>query len=288
MVLATRDGASLPGIQAWRYCTTAVLLLAVALYRRDTVRANSGAEWWRLPTLLIAGGGQATVATLALLSLRWVPAATTSFVFYTFPAWVALLAAVRGVEPLTTTRVAALACALAGIALMVGAPSAASVNPVGVACALVAALVYALYIPVLGQLQSERSGLEVSLAIAVGGALLFLTWALATGTLFVHIDARTFGASVLQGVLSAGGFVGFLAGLRRLGPVRTAITSTIEPFWTTMLGALVLAQPAGTGTLVGGLAIMTAVILLQRSVVSTGPLHSSIAESDNHAGRRAP
>ena len=79
---------------------------------------------------------------------------------------------------------------------------------------------------------------------------------------------------MLQGVLASGAFVGFLAGLRILGNVRTAITSTVEPFWTTLLGVVLLAQPVGTGTLVGGAAIMAAVLLLQRPVASA-PTRSS-------------
>ena len=57
-------------------------------------------------------------------------------------------------------------------------------------------------------------------------------------------------------------------GARVLGNVRTAITSTVEPFWTTMLGVVLLGQPVGVGTLIGGGAIMGAVLLLQRPVAS--------------------
>jgi drug/metabolite transporter (DMT)-like permease len=69
---------------------------------------------------------------------------------------------------------------------------------------------------------------------------------------------------VLQGLLGAVAFLGFLSGLRLLGAVRTAITSTVEPFWTTLLGIVVLQQPLGAGTIVGGVLIMAAVLLLQR------------------------
>jgi drug/metabolite transporter (DMT)-like permease len=214
----------------------------------------------------MAGGGQAIVATLALAALRWLPAATASFLFYTYPAWVTVITAVRGLEPLDGSRLLALALALGGIAAMVGAPSAVSLSPVGLAVILSGALVYALYIPVLSGLQRGRDGLDVARAICVGGTLCFATWSVLSGTLFAIPDAVALGASVLQGVLASGAFVGFLAGLRILGNVRTAITSTVEPFWTTLLGVVLLAQPVGTGTLVGGAAIMGAVLLLQRPV----------------------
>ena len=58
-------------------------------------------------------------------------------------------------------------------------------------------------------------------------------------------------------------FIAFLRGLAVIGPVRTAIMSTIEPFWTALLGALVLRQALGPRTLAGGLCIAAAVVLLQ-------------------------
>ncbi|MBL0170018.1 MAG: DMT family transporter [Gemmatimonadaceae bacterium] len=294
-VIALKSGVALQGIQALRYATTAVLLMLYAAWRPSPVHAAAAqargfgaAPWYSWRVLLVAGGGQASVATLALVSLRWIPASTSAFLFYTYPAWVAIMTAVRGIEPLGPGRVIALLLALGGIGAMVGAPSAASLNPTGVMVSLVAALVYAGYIPVLSALQRTRAPLDVARAISLGGAVLFLTWALSTGTLFAHHDARSMAASMLQGVLSAGAFLGFLAGLSRLGAVRTAITSTIEPFWTTLVGVLALGQGVGGGTLVGGAAIMAAVLLLQRPNVALGRLHSSSSHEGDHTGRPTP
>jgi drug/metabolite transporter (DMT)-like permease len=63
---------------------------------------------------------------------------------------------------------------------------------------------------------------------------------------------------------TAGAFLVFLRGLNVLGPVRTAIVSTIEPFFTAILGALFLSQPMTPTVLAGGALIAIAVVLLQR------------------------
>jgi drug/metabolite transporter (DMT)-like permease len=273
-VIATGRGMALESIQLWRYLTCALLLMAIAAWRRTPAPPAGMPPWYTPRLLFLGGGGQALIATLALASLRWLPAATASFLFYTFPAWVTIIAAVRGIEALQRTRVIALLLALGGIGAMVGAPQSASLSPVGLVVILAAALVYASYIPRLGTLQRGRDGLDVSRAIGVGGTMVFATWAGLTGTIFSIPDGVAFGASLLQGVLSAGSFMGFLAGLRILGPVRAAITSTVEPFWTTTLGILWLGQGIGAGTLVGGGLIMTAVLLLQRPV-SPRPAGSS-------------
>jgi len=270
-IIATDRGMALQGIQTWRYLTASLLLMAIARWdaRRQissaaTPPAVSIAPWYAPRVLFVAGSGQAMVATLALAALQWLPAATASFLFYTYPAWVTIITAVRGTERLDVTRIVALIMALAGIGAMVGAPTSTALHPTGLLIILAAALVYALYIPVLDHLQRGRRPTEVAQAIAVGGFVLFLTWSVTTGTLFVIPDAVALGASVMQGVLSSVAFIGFLAGLTVLGPVRTAITSTVEPFWTTLLGILLLGQPLGAGTLLGGIGIMTAVVLLQR------------------------
>jgi len=271
-VIATDRGMALESIQTWRYFTSAVLVMVYGWWvRRGAAPASPSSSvrpWYHPSVLLVAGGGQAMVATLALAALRWLPAATASFLFYTYPAWVTVISAVRGLEPIDRTRVLALLLALGGIGAMVGAPSAASLSPIGLVVILSGALVYALYIPVLNGLQRGRDAIDVTRAICVGGTVCFAAWSIPSGTLFAIPDATALGASMLQGALASGAFFGFLAGLRVLGNVRTAITSTVEPFWTTMLGVVLLGQPVGVGTLIGGGAIMGAVLLLQRPVAS--------------------
>ncbi len=68
--------------------------------------------------------------------------------------------------------------------------------------------------------------------------------------------ALTIFSTVLPGVF-------FLMGLVRLGPVRTAIVSTVEPFLTALLGAVVLSQALTLPTIAGGALIVAAVVLLQ-------------------------
>ena len=72
-------------------------------------------------------------------------------------------------------------------------------------------------------------------------------------------------------VSTAGAFFLFMQGLRILGSVRTAIVSTVEPFFTALLGAWVLSQPLTRSTLIGGVMIAAAVVLLQLKSRDNGP-----------------
>jgi drug/metabolite transporter (DMT)-like permease len=146
---------------------------------------------------------------------------------------------------------------------MVGAPGAATLHPLGVVLALGAAVAYGLFVPLIGRLQEGVAPVVAAVHIVLGAGLIFLVAALATGGLTVSLPARAWAAIAALALFpTALAFVTFLRGLATLGPVRTAIVSTVEPFFTALLGLLALGQPLGAGTLLGGAAIAVAVVLL--------------------------
>jgi drug/metabolite transporter (DMT)-like permease len=260
--VAASGGSSLLNTMAWRYSIGALLLAVVMGPARMRVPAARG---WRL--VLLGGAGQALVSFLGLLPLTryQLPAATLAFLFYTFPAWVALFAAARGTERIGRTRAVALAVSLAGIVFLVGDPWAAALSPAGVAIALLAAVVYALYIPLLGALRGELPPAVASAYVAAGAGAIYLVAAAVTGTLTTAVTPGAWAAILTLAVVAIGvAFILFLNGLAVLGPVRAAIVSTAEPFFTAALAALVLAQPLTARTAVGGALIAAAVVLLQR------------------------
>jgi drug/metabolite transporter (DMT)-like permease len=259
-VLATeRGGASLESVLTGRYvlATLALLALAGSAVRR---RVPPG-QIWRI--ILLGGAGQAAIAYLALSALRYLPAATMVFLFYTFPAWVAVLAAARRTERLTPRRLLALALALSGIWVLVGSPWAGALHPLGVILTLAAALIYALYIPLIGSLQRNVGPVVASMWVSVGASAVFVLLGIGTGRLaMIETPVAWFGVAGLALISTAVAFILFLRGLAQLGAVRTAIASTAEPFFVAILGALVLDQSVSRATLFGGTLVASAVVLI--------------------------
>ncbi len=259
ITLATRSGALLLDVLAWRYVIAAVLLVLVSGV--GPVRAAGRRA---LPLLVLAGGGQAAIAFVSLSALKYIPAATLTFLFYTYPAWVAVTSALRGAERLTGRRALALLLSLAGIATMVGMPGTGVLHPTGVLLALSSALLYAIYIPTIDHLGTGLAPSVTSSFAAGGAAIVLVVAALAGGTLAVRFAPIAWTAILLLAVLATVlAFIAFLRGLAVIGPVRTAIVSTVEPFWTALMGSLVLGQRIGPRTLAGGVCIAAAVVLLQ-------------------------
>lgn len=262
VVLARRTGAPLASILAWRFLAAAVLLTIAA----------GGVGALRIPgsralrILLIGGGGQALISFLALRALDHLPAGTNAFLFYTYPAWVAVFAFISGTERVDARRLVALAISFIGIATMVGPPwsDTTDVPLVGVLLSLSAAACYGLYIPAIGRMQEGIAPTVMSAYVSLGAGIVHIINGLATRSLTVQLESAAWASIAGFAIIgTAVAFLFFLRGLAVLGPVRTAIVSTIEPFFTTLLGALVLTQPLPPATLAGGALIAVAVVLLQ-------------------------
>lgn len=258
-LVATGDGASLETILLVRYLLAALALVALVGGPRGLV----------LPGRRIAGitsvgaGGQVLLTWMALTALRYLPAATVSFLFYTYPVWVTILEAATGAERLTRLRVAALALVMVGLSVMIGSPFSGRLNLAGVALAIGAAWVYAAYIPLIGKLQAGVTPTVASAWIAVGAAIVSGVLALALHSLVPPHGASGWGAIVALALVSTvAAFILFLKGLAVLGPVRTAIMSTVEPFFTALMAALVLGQPLTARTFAGGTIVVAAVVLI--------------------------
>lgn len=258
-------GATLTALLAYRYVFGAVMLCAVAGGVGAVMAV--GERRWKL--LVNGGAAQTAIAGLSIAALQYIPAASVAFLFYTYPTWVAVLAIVRRTEHVDGSRIAALLLSLAGIVTIVGNPVATKLDPRGIALALAAAVIYAILIPWLGKIQHGLKPAAATAWISLGAAICFVVGALVLRTpLFPPSQALLVGAAALALIPTTIAFITFLAGLAALGPVRTSIVSTVEPFWTALLAGLVLGQEVGPRTWIGGAMIAAAMVVLQRKPAS--------------------
>jgi drug/metabolite transporter (DMT)-like permease len=258
--LLSRAGTPLLTSMTGRYVVASLILIPLA----------GGIGAMRLPRTRvfqlagIGGLGQAVIAFLSLSALNYIPAATLVFLFYTFPAFVALRAALLRTERLTGLRLFSLFLSFAGVAVIVGGPDADVIHPLGAGLALVAAVVYAFFIPLIDRLRSGVGAIVATAWVAVGATLIFLAAAAVTGGLSIPTTPMPWLYMVGLGTISTAlAFTLFLTGLQIAGPVTASIVTTAEPFFVAMLAALVLGQPIRLQTVVGGALIAVAVLALQ-------------------------
>lgn len=271
-VLAIREEMTILSIVFWRFLFAALALLVVAF---TPVRTHLRGG---LRLFVVGGLLQAVASYMSLSALRFIPASAVAFLFFTYPAWLALTSAARGVEPLTLKRAGILLLAMVGVALMIGIPGVAgnaTLNPLGVALALGSALLYSTYLPVVNHLQRSIPPATGAFYIIAGAVIVYFIAAIvlsqtpnanagalssllappATTAAWLYILALALLSTVLA-------FLLLLRGLKLLGSARTSIIATSEPFFTTVLVVLVLGERLRWTTFAGGACIAAAVVAI--------------------------
>ena len=258
-LLGLHAGLPLTDILFWRFSLASGFLFVITWRARKEYRFDSTA--WRL--VGIGAVAQAAISYLSFRALDYLPVGVLAFLFYTYPAWVAIISALRGREKFTVIRLVALTLAMTGIAVMISAPKANALSTIGIAIALGTALLYALYLPMINDAQRQLPAFVASFYLVTGMAISFLVISIVTGNLktpqTLNAWGLLFALSIIGTVLAFGSL---MAGLRTLGPVRTSIVSTVEPFFTAILGAAILKQGLTIAIIGGGILIAAAVAVL--------------------------
>src|SRR4029453_13261731 len=143
--IAFASGVDTPTLLALRFAIAAIVMVVTSVARR--VAFPSGPTLAVVVLLGAVGYGGQSFSFFTALTLA--PAGVVALLLYTFPALVAVLAALFLHEPITRPRLIPLALALAGTALT-AAPSLAGnaqqAQPLGIVLGVAAATIYAVYI----------------------------------------------------------------------------------------------------------------------------------------------
>jgi drug/metabolite transporter (DMT)-like permease len=258
--LAYAEGMNVQSLLTARFLLAGVLLGAYVIARRTRPPAP------RIVVGLVLLGALGYVGQSAayFTSIRFVPAAVTSILLYTYPAIVTVASVRLYGAPMNRGRVLAVLLALAGC-ILVASPSG-RLNPVGVALGLVSAAVYSTYILSGKKVMETADPWLATAVIAFSAGCAYLAFGVGTRTLHAPPTPRAWlwvaGLAIVSTVLGAGLF---LAGLKRTDPGRASLISTLEPVSTTAMAFVVLGQGLGPGQLVGGALVLGAVALVALS-----------------------
>ncbi|MBN2126576.1 MAG: EamA family transporter [Deltaproteobacteria bacterium] len=219
-------------------------------------------------------------------ALTMASAGLVAILLYLYPAFVTILSALLLRAPVTRRKTVALFLSLGGTLLIIGLDVGGS--PLGIALAIAAPVIYSFYIlagsrvvPVAGAFPS--SAVVMISAGAVYGMIAAVRGPTFPATLvgWVCIVAIALVSTVLA--IST-----FFAGLKRLDPASASMISTLEPVVTVLLAALFLEERITRFTVLGGLMILGAVLLLARNGKRAGDVSLDRVPSPGEATEMPP
>ena len=270
--LAYRTGMSAPTFTALRAAIGAAILAALVLSgRRDAIdlRRLTSHERVMLGLAIVAN---ATLNLALFAAYGAMSVALVLAIYFTYPLLVACASVALGRERVTRSRVAGLCLATAGLALVVGSQvgPGARISALGLLFAAVTAICQATYLvasragytrvpsdQATGIILTCGAAMAAVVAFGADGAAVIGPWVGEPAAWAAVIVAGTLGAALAK--------VWLLRGVRRIGGTRTAVIMLGEPVVGVILAALVLGQDLTPLEILGGLAILAAAALVQRS-----------------------
>ena len=262
--LAYDGGADVGAVLFLRF-TIAAAAMALLLRLR-------GQRWPRGRDLvgLAAMGGVGYVGQSAayFTALTMASASLVALLLYAYPAVVTVLSAVLLRQRLTRRTVTALVVALVGAALTAG-PELRG-RPLGVALGASAALIYSAYILVGSRLTPRAGSLPSATVVMAAAAAVYAGVAAVQRPAFPSTAAGWAAVVAVALVSTVVAITTFFAGLARLGPADASTLSTLEPVVTVALAVVVLDESVRPLQLVGGVLILSAVVLLSVAPAGRG------------------
>lgn len=269
-------------LMTWRFTLGAALSWAWVAANPTGRAALRGMTRRALYAALALGLLYTGNASTYFAGLETVPASLAALIVYIYPAIVAVLTIRLGRRLEGRRAWGSLGLALVGVALAVGSLGATSAPPVsGVLLLIASPIIYSVWIVLSARLAGERrAGVGQGGAGGAGGTHPLAAGAVmmtATATAF-WILALTVGRPVLPGQIPSGAWFGivgvgvvstfiaiqaFYAGAHRIGAARASLVSTVEPIWTIVLAGVLFGERLAPIQLVGGVLILTGVVVAQ-------------------------
>lgn len=199
--------------------------------------------------------------------------ATAIIVQYTAPVWVLLYVVARGQQKLTAQKVAAVALAVTGIALVIGiagtkpaSARALRLDSYGILAALMASFSFAFYNVAGHRILARYDRWRVLVWTLTAAAAFWLVvnppWKIAAAH---YAPAQWLFLFVFSMISVLGAFSLYFLGLQHLEPTRAIIASCLEPVFSILLAALLLGEVLRPIQTLGIACVLAAIVIVQRS-----------------------
>jgi drug/metabolite transporter (DMT)-like permease len=241
-----------------RFAIGARVLTGAIFVRRRPVLAEPGE---RLRLVLLSLFGYAIEASIYFTATQHGTVASVTLLFFLYPVFVTMWAWAFGGRLPARLTIIALLCAVGGAAIVVGTGTGLAIDGVGVVLAITTAFTYSAYLTGADLLIKRTNALTSAMWVSAFASLGLFVFANAVGHWQVPSGAAEWGPLVGMGLASGAAFFFLMEALNRIGAVRTAIISAMEPLAAAVLGLTFLDESVTVGVAVGGLLILAGSVL---------------------------
>lgn len=261
-IYAYQDGLDTASLLFLRFLfASVVMLISMVIFR---IKFPKGKTLLILAAMGAIGYAGQSFSYFSALSL--IPASLVATLLYIFPALVTLLSAIFLKEKITRIKIFALILTLAGTFLVVGLKEGG--NTLGILYALMAAIIYAIYIVVGAKATSQYGAFASSTIIISSACILYGSVVAIKGLTLPETQSGWIFIGLISMVSTVMAIVAFFAGVKRIGPVNSSMLSTFEPVVTVLLATWILGEITSPLQFLGMGLILGGALLLARGKIS--------------------
>jgi drug/metabolite transporter (DMT)-like permease len=239
-------------------------LIAIALigaylgFSGGSFRASPSAIRWSI----LSGLFYAAMAYGYLGSVAYIPVSLAILIFFIHPILIALIAHLLGKEHLGPKKLMLALMVFVGLAAVVG-PDMSTLDPMGIALALLAAVTVCGMILCNAEAQREASSTLVNLYMTTVTAVIFVAVTSLLGTWVFPSTSLGWAGIIGAGLGLALGLLGFFAAFRFIGAVRATMISNLEPLLGILLAMAILGERLEGWQWAGALVVFAGLILFE-------------------------
>lgn len=221
------------------------------------------ADFLRLLTLGVLGVAASNY--FYYLAIQRTNVAIAIIVQYTAPVWVLFYMVVRGLQKLSWQRIASVMFAVGGTTLLVGIGAGKlNLDKIGLIAALLAAFSFSFYNIGAHNLLVRYDHWIVLLYTTFSAALFWIVFNPPWRVVAAHYSPVQWLYMLVFSIISVlGPFSFYFAGLRHLEPTRAIIVSCLEPVFSILIAAMVLAETMKSLQILGMVLVLFAIVAIQ-------------------------
>lgn len=195
-------------------------------------------------------------------AVAYIPVSLMLLIFFIHPIIVAVVHHYRGETMLSIMKVALILVVFVGLAFALG-PDFTSLNPFGIALALLAAASVTGMIFLNARAQKQASSTLITFYMTMVTVVVFGLVTAVSGDW--KLPGSTIGWVGLMGTGFGLGFglLAYFAAFNYIGPVRASVISTVEPLFGILFAVAVLGEALGFWQWVGVLTVVSALVVFE-------------------------
>lgn len=241
-----------------KFFYAAILMWAYIFIKKIPFRLERQAVKPMLAVVIAYAG----IATTLYLSFEYISGSLATIISFTFPAMVIAVEMIRGREKVRAVKILAVVISLLGLCLIVWSPDM-EIKILGVVFALLCAGCYTVYTIGLSAkaLADVNSIVTAGYVLATSAVINFFRCLISGNPIFTENTSQLAYMLLLAVVCAFAAILLFCLGVKLIGPSNASIINTFEPVCACIFGYLLVGDIITTSMIIGGLLVVTAVLL---------------------------